>query len=69
VSDHLVASFIYYSIRVYLFVGLRKLPFPCVSGLSGGNQREQDRLKAQKKAAQQAKPKQSGSSLAKKKEA
>ncbi|PWN49002.1 four F5 protein [Violaceomyces palustris] len=38
--------------------------------MTRGNQREQDRLKAQKKAASQAKgPKESGASLAKRKEA
>jgi len=36
---------------------------------TGGNQREQDRLKAQKKAAGQKKTKESGASLAKRKEA
>jgi len=41
-----------------------------VSYLTGGNQREQDRQKAQKKAAAaQKKPKESGASLAKRKEA
>jgi hypothetical protein len=37
-------------------------------GPTGGNQREQDRLKAQKKATKN-KPKESGASLAKRKEA
>ena len=36
---------------------------------SGGNQREQDRVKAQKKAAAQKKPKESAASLARRKEA
>ena len=36
---------------------------------TGGNQREQDRLKAQKKAAGQKKPKESNANLAKRKEA
>ena len=36
---------------------------------TGGNQREQDRLKAQKKAAAQKKPKESNANLAKRKEA
>ena len=41
-----------------------------VYGSAGGNQREQDRAKAQKKAAaNKAKPKESASSLAKRKEA
>jgi hypothetical protein len=38
------------------------------SGSLGGNQREQDRLKAQKKLANQKKPKESASSLQKRKE-
>lgn len=42
---------------------------PSFSLSPGGNQREQDRLKAQKKLAGQAKPKESASSLAKRKEA
>lgn len=37
--------------------------------LLGGNQRDQDRLKAQKKLANQNKPKESAASLAKRKEA
>lgn len=36
---------------------------------AGGNQRDQDRLKAQKKLAGQKKPKESGSNLTKRKEA
>jgi hypothetical protein len=38
------------------------------SGSLGGNQREQDRLKAQKKLANQKKPKESASTLQKRKE-
>ncbi|KAF8823921.1 hypothetical protein HHX47_DHR9000265 [Lentinula edodes] len=42
----------------------------CGNVLNSGNQRDQDRLKAQKKAAANAKkPKESASSLAKRKEA
>jgi hypothetical protein len=37
--------------------------------ITGGNQREQDRLKAQKKAAGQKKPKESASTLAARREA
>jgi hypothetical protein len=58
---------------------LHRSPSPCTlngkftfllsfSGSIGGNQREQDRLKAQKKVANQKKPKESATSLQKRKE-
>lgn len=48
----------------------RLLKWYCLWLILGGNQREQDRLKAQKKAAANAKkPKESATNLAKRKEA
>ncbi|KAK1224358.1 hypothetical protein PQX77_012742 [Marasmius sp. AFHP31] len=46
-----------------------QLTFSFIHAWLGGNQREQDRLKAQKKAAGQKKPKESATNLAKRKEA